>query len=136
MTRRKGGRRANRGRLPRRRTFQIFDPQKEEEMSIKGDVLEHLLNHPNEVVSLTALASTLDVTLEQVRGAVSNLRTGAVKQGNGKDSSVGMKEQIRVVSRGYAVKYLPPADEPTPVPVISTPTPADVPKKHVVTTVV
>jgi len=102
-------------------------------MSIKSDVLEHLLNHPNEVVSLTALASTLDVTLDQVRNAVSNLRTGAVKQGSVTDDSVGMKEQIRVVSRGYAVKYVPKAEpEPTSV----TPTPADVPKKHVVTTVV
>lgn len=94
-------------------------------MSIKSDVLEHLITHPNEVVSLTALASKLDVTLDQVRSAVSNLRTGAVRQGeNSSNSKVKMSDQIHVVSRGYAVKYIPPADAPKP-----TSSPADMPKQ-------
>lgn len=91
-------------------------------MSIKSDVLEHLMTHPNEVVSLTALASTLDVTLDQVRVAVSSLRTGGTK-GNDTDI-VKMHDQIHIVSRGYAVKFCPPV-KPTSK---STPTPADMPK--------
>jgi hypothetical protein len=134
MSRRKGGRRGNRGRLPRRRNFEIWDPQKEGIMSIKGDVLEHLINHPNEVISLTALASGLDVTLDQVRSAISALRVGTRGGGKPADEKASMRDTLKIVSRGYAVKYMP--NEPTPAPILVAPTPADVPKKHVVTTVV
>lgn len=103
-------------------------------MAIKSDVLEHLMTHPNEVVSLTALASKLDVTLEQVRSAVSSLRSGAVRQGSGVDKDVAMRDSIRIVSRGYAVKYIPSGDDAPSSPE-PTPTPADVPNKSVKTTV-
>lgn len=94
-------------------------------MSIKGDVLEHLLNHRGEVISLTALASTLDTTLDTVRNTISTLRSDRKYGG-------AMRDDIKIVSRGYAVKYVGP---PAPAAEPTKPTPADVPKKHVTTTV-
>lgn len=72
-------------------------------MSIKSDVLDHLIAHEGEVVSLTALASKLDLDLEQIRSAITNLRNGAVHGRN--EPAAQMKNQIVYVSRGYAVRY-------------------------------
>lgn len=72
-------------------------------MSIKSDVLDHLIEHEGEVVSLTALASKLDLDLEQIRSAITNLRNGSMNGRN--DPAAQMKNQIVYVSRGYAVRY-------------------------------
>lgn len=78
-------------------------------MSNKNDVLTHLMEHEGEVVSLPALASQLDLTLEQVRTAITLLRNGSTP------NMVGLKEQLRVVSKGYAVKYVnSPSSKPAP----------------------
>jgi hypothetical protein len=80
-------------------------------MSIKGDVVDHLLAHRGEVVSLTALASKLDTSLDTVRNAISTLRSERQYGG-------GMREHIKVISKGYAVKYVgPPRDVVAPAEV-------------------
>lgn len=105
----------------------MYDVQmKEGIMSIKGDIIEHLLKHRGEVISLTALASSLDTTLDTVRNTISTLRSDRQYGG-------AMRDDIKIVSRGYAVKYIGP---PAPAAEPTKPTPADVPKKHVTTTVV
>lgn len=119
-------RKRGRQRLARRRGYQTIDVETERGiMSIKGQVVDHLLAHRGEVVSLTTLASSLDVKLDTVRSVISVLRSSKQKGGG------GMRDDIVIVSQGYAVKYVGPAretqPEPVNVPVVPKPAPPLIP---------
>lgn len=76
-------------------------------MSIKGDVLQHLLEHEGEVVSLPALAAMLDIKLDSVRSAVSQLRHGAGRRSGNRMANIG--DNLKIVSQGYAIMYVKPS---------------------------